>query len=404
MKKNILVGQSGGPTAAINSSLYGVIAESLQAGAQIDTVYGMSNGISGFLKDQVITLSDLTEDKLSLLPTTPGAYLGSCRYKLPEDLTDPVYETLWEKFEKWQIGYVLYIGGNDSMDTVSKLSRYAAAIDSDIRFIGVPKTIDNDLINTDHTPGFGSAAKFVASMVRQMVMDCEVYQTKAVTIIEVMGRAAGWLTGASALARKYDGDNPVLIYLPEVDFSPEKMIADIEELLKQKNALVICVSEGIHDADGKLICEYGGDSGLDVFGHKNLTGCGKVLEEMIRTKLGIKVRSVELNITQRCCATEASLADIQEAENCGREGVKLALSGATGLMVSMKREEGREYQISYPGTDVHAVCNQERLVPLEWINPAGNDITEAFIKYAKPLIQGESRPPMEDGLPKFLFR
>jgi len=309
MKKNILVGQSGGPTAVINSSLYGV----LKAGrAAQHKVIGMVNGIEGFLQDQVLDLSCLSDQEAMLLRTTPAAYLGSCRYKLPEDLSHAVYAQIFEQLNRYHIGYFLYIGGNDSMDTVSKLSRYAKQIHSDIRFIGIPKTIDNDLIMTDHTPGFGSAAKFVASMVRQMVLDSEVYHTKSVTIVEIMGRSAGWLTAASVLARKYEGDNPVLIYLPEADFDLEDMLIRVKTLLESKQNLIICVSEGIHDQSGKLICEYEQEIATDVFGHKNLTGCGKILENTIKQRLGVKVRSVELNITQRSNAIEASLTDVEE--------------------------------------------------------------------------------------------
>lgn len=403
MKKNILVGQSGGPTAVINSSLYGVLLEGSKS-EQIDRVLGMVNGIEGFLNGQILALDEIPQEKAVLLRTTPAAYLGSCRYKLPEDLNHAVYPQIFDKFAEYNIGYFLYIGGNDSMDTVSKLSRYGASIHSDIRFIGIPKTIDNDLILTDHTPGYGSAAKFVASMVRQMVMDSEVYNTKSVTLVEIMGRSAGWLTAASVLARKYKEDNPVLIYLPEASFDVENMLERIQTLLKTKQNLIICVSEGIHDQNGKLICEYQQEIATDVFGHKNLTGCGKVLENIIKERLGIKVRSVELNITQRANAIEASLSDVDEAQTCGQEGVRAALQGNTGIMIGMQRSEAASYQIAYQAVNVNQVCNQEKLFPREWITNEGTDIDEEFITYALPLIQGESRPPMENGLPVLLYR
>lgn len=403
MKKNILVGQSGGPTAVINSSLYGVLVEGLAHAEEVGQVLGMVNGISGFMEDQVIDLSQMGSEEAKLLRTTPAAYLGSCRHKLPEDLSDPVYPQIFEKLTQRNIGYFLYIGGNDSMDTVSKLSRYGQQFQSDIRFVGVPKTIDNDLVMTDHTPGFGSAAKFVASIVRQMVMDSEVYKTKSVTIIEIMGRSAGWLTAASVLARRYEGDNPVLIYLPETNFDVDAMIDRIQQLFTEKQNLIICVSEGIHDSQGRLICEYQQEIATDVFGHKNLTGCGKTLENIIKERLGVKVRSVELNITQRCNSVEASLTDVEEAQRCGEEGVKMALQGQSGIMVSMQRQ-GSEYQICYEGVDVSKVCNQEKLVPAEWITEGGTDMGQAFIDYALPLIQGEARPPMENGLPVFVYR
>lgn len=404
MKRNILVGQSGGPTAVINSSLYGVWKEGKAHPEAIGTIYGMVNGISGFLEEHILDLTALPEEQARLWRTTPAAYLGSCRYKLPENLDDAVYPLIFEKLQKYQIGYVLYIGGNDSMDTVSKLSRYGNKIGSDIRFLGVPKTIDNDLVLTDHTPGFGSAAKYVAAMVRQMVMDSEVYNTQSVTIIEIMGRAAGWLTAASVLARRFEGDNPVLIYLPEIAFDIEAMLSRLQALLLVKKNIIICVSEGIHDAEGRLICEYEKEIGADVFGHKNLTGCGKVLENIIKDRLGIKVRSVELNITQRCSATMASLVDVDEADLCGQEGVRLALKGKSGLMVSMRRSSADPYTITYEGVDVNQVCNQEKLVPAAWVTKEGTDLDKAFIEYVYPLIQGESMPPMREGLPVFIHR
>ena len=251
MKKNMIVGQSGGPTAVINGSLYGVVSAGLNKTDDIEHVYGMINGIEGFLHDTIMDMRPLLESKeLELLKTTPGSYLGSCRYKLPEDLSDPVYPTLFQKFDALQIGYFFYIGGNDSMDTVSKLSRYAASIESPIRFIGVPKTIDNDLVMTDHTPGFGSAAKYVASTVREIAVDASVYDNKkSVTIVEIMGRHAGWLTAASILARKFEGDNPVLVYLPEADFDPEDFISKVETALQTTSNLVVCISEGNSRSD-----------------------------------------------------------------------------------------------------------------------------------------------------------
>ena len=270
MKKNAVVGQSGGPTAVINASLYGTVYEALNREDEIGTVYGMINGTEGFLNDQVMDMAPLEESKeLELIRTTPGSYLGSCRYKLPEDLNDPVYPQLFARFEAYNIGYFFYIGGNDSMDTVSKLSRYAEKISSDIRVIGIPKTIDNDLVETDHTPGFGSAAKYVASTVREIAIDASVYDNKkSVTIVEIMGRHAGWLTAASALARKFEHDNPVLIYLPETDFDQDAFIEKVRTSLETTPNLVVCISEGIHDNTGTFICEYSNDVGTDTFGHK----------------------------------------------------------------------------------------------------------------------------------------
>ena len=327
MKKNVIVGQSGGPTAVINASLYGVVFEALNREDAFGTVYGMVNGIEGFLAGKYIDMKPLElNGDLELIKNTPGSYLGSCRYKLPEDLNDAVYPELFKKMEELNIGYFFYIGGNDSMDTVSKLSRYAAAHDSDIRVIGIPKTIDNDLVETDHTPGFGSAAKYIATTVREIAIDASVYDNKkSVTIVEIMGRHAGWLAAASVLARKYEGDNPVLVYLPETDFDQDEFIERVKESLEKKSNLVVCISEGIHDKNGTFICELASDVGVDAFGHKMLTGSGKYLENLVKERLGVKVRSVELNVSQRCSSTMLSKTDQKEAIASGAFGVKCAL-------------------------------------------------------------------------------
>lgn len=405
MKKNLIVGQSGGPTAVINSSLYGVIERALRAVNHISTVYGMENGIEGFLKDNIINITqELSPDELKLIKTTPGAYLGSCRYKLPSDLNDGVYKAIFEKFDKLNIGFFLYIGGNDSMDTVSKLSGYAAKINSDVKIIGIPKTIDNDLVNTDHTPGYGSAAKFVASSVREIVTDASIYDTQSVTIVEIMGRHAGWLTAASALARRFEHDNPVLIYLPETDFDEEAFLSKVKELLKEIKNIVVCVSEGIHDKDGTFICENASSVSVDSFGHKMLAGCGKYLENLVKDKLGIKVRSIELNVTQRCSSAQLSLSDLTEASNAGAKGVESALNGETGKMVAFKRISSDPYNLEYELIDVNEVCNREKTVPLEWIINDNTDISEQFIQYACPLIQGSVKVPEKHGLPLFAYR
>lgn len=406
MKKNAVVGQSGGPTAVINASLYGTVYEALNRENEIGTVYGMINGIEGFLNNQVMDMAPLEESKeLELIRTTPGSYLGSCRYKLPEDLNDPVYPQLFARFEAYNIGYFFYIGGNDSMDTVSKLSRYAEKISSDIRVIGIPKTIDNDLVETDHTPGFGSAAKYVASTVREIAIDASVYDNKkSVTIVEIMGRHAGWLTAASALARKFEHDNPVLIYLPETDFDQDAFIEKVRTSLETTPNLVVCISEGIHDNTGTFICEYSNDVGTDTFGHKMLTGSGKYLENLVKERLGVKVRSVELNVCQRCSSSMLSKTDQKEAIASGAYGVKAALNGASGKMVAFERLDGDDYQIDYVLKDVNVICNQEKCVPATWITADGSDVTEDFIRYARPLIQGEVTVPTEDGVPKFAYR
>ena len=406
MKKNVIVGQSGGPTAVINASLYGVVYEALNREDACGTVYGMINGIEGFLNDQIMDMEPLERSgELELIKTTPGSYLGSCRYKLPEDLGDEVYPKLFEKFEQYGIGYFFYIGGNDSMDTVSKLSRYAEKTGSDIRFMGIPKTIDNDLVRTDHTPGFGSAAKYVSSTVREIAIDASVYDNKkSVTIVEIMGRHAGWLTAASVLARKFEGDNPVLIYLPETAFDPEKFISDVKEALEKVPNLVVCISEGINDGNGTFICELASDVGVDNFGHKMLTGSGKYLENLVKEKIGVKVRSIELNVCQRCSSAMLSATDQKEAIASGAYGVKCAVEGETGKMIGFSRVPGAEYRIDYVAEDVNLICNQEKTVPLEWITKNGSDIGQEFIHYAPPLIQGEVKVPSKDGLPHFAYR
>lgn len=411
MKKNAIVGQSGGPTAVINASLYGVVYEALNREDVFGNVYGMINGIEGFLHDQLMDMKPLdASGELELIKTTPGSYLGSCRYKLPEDLSDTVYPKLFEKFEKYNIGYFFYIGGNDSMDTVSKLSRYAASINSDIRFMGLPKTIDNDLVLTDHTPGFGSAAKYVASTVREIAIDASVYDNKqSVTIVEIMGRHAGWLTAASALARKFENDNPVLIYLPEVAFDQDAFIEKIKSSLETTSNLVVCISEGIHTADGTFICELGSEVGVDTFGHKMLTGSGKYLENLVKERLGVKVRSVELNVSQRCSSAMLSKTDQKEAIASGSFCVTAAIKGETGKMVAFKRQSpltlDADYVLNYATEDVNEICNKEKTVPLEWISEDGSDVTEAFLAYARPLVRGNVLVPTdEDDLPKFAYR
>lgn len=405
MSNNLLVGQSGGPTAVINGSLYGVVSEGL-ANPAIGKVIGMVNGIEGFLAGRTMEMAPLAENgELERIRTTPGSFLGSCRYKLPEDLSDPVYPELFKKFEEFEIGYFFYIGGNDSMDTVSKLSRYAASVGNMIRIIGVPKTIDNDLVETDHTPGFGSAAKYVASTVREIAIDASVYDNKqSVTIVEIMGRHAGWLTAASVLARKFEGDNPVLIYLPEVAFDTDAFIEKVKEKLQITSNLVVCISEGINDGNGTFVCELASDVGVDNFGHKMLTGSGKYLENLVKEKLGVKVRSVELNVCQRCSSSCLSATDLNEAVESGRFAVKAAIDGETGKMITFIRKNSEPYELEFGTADVNIICNMEKPVPQEWITENGSDIGGEFIAYAKPLVQGNVEVPMKDGLPYFAYR
>ena len=405
MSNNLLVGQSGGPTAVINGSLYGVVSEGL-ANPAIGKVIGMVNGIEGFLAGRTMEMAPLAENgELERIRTTPGSFLGSCRYKLPEDLSDPVYPELFKKFEEFEIGYFFYIGGNDSMDTVSKLSRYAASVGNKIRIIGVPKTIDNDLVETDHTPGFGSAAKYVASTVREIAIDASVYDNKqSVTIVEIMGRHAGWLTAASVLARKFEGDNPVLIYLPEVAFDTDAFIEKVKEKLQTTSNLVVCISEGINDGNGTFVCELASDVGVDNFGHKMLTGSGKYLENLVKEKLGVKVRSVELNVCQRCSSSCLSATDLNEAVESGRFAVKAAIDGETGKMITFIRKSSEPYELEFGTSDVNIICNMEKPVPQKWITENGSDIGGEFIAYARPLVQGNVEVPMKDGLPYFAYR
>ena len=405
--KNLLVAQSGGPTSAINATLAGVIENALSS-PSVDKIYGSVNGIQGVLNENLIDLKiKITNvSELDLLCQTPASALGSCRVKLKDPaVCADEYETIISVLRKYSIDCFIYIGGNDSMDTVSKLSRYAETVNSEIRFIGIPKTIDNDLVLTDHTPGFGSAAKYVASTVREIAIDASVYDNKkSVTIVEIMGRHAGWLAAASVLARKFEGDNPVLIYLPEVAFDQEQFLADVQKAFEHTSNLVVCISEGINDGNGKFVCELASDVGVDTFGHKMLTGSGKYLENLVKDRLGVKVRSIELNVNQRCSSAMLSATDEKEAIASGSFGVQTALKGTTGMMIAFHRTDDADYHITYAPEDVNLICNQEKTVPLDWITGNGSDIGQQFIDYALPLIQGSVKVPEEGGLPKFAYR
>ena len=407
MKGNIIVGQSGGPTAAINSSLAGVYRTAIDRGAK--KVYGMRHGIQGLLNEDYIDLSEhiQTDLDVELLKRTPAAYLGSCRYKLPEIHEDiATYDKIFSILDKLEIECFIYIGGNDSMDTIKKLSDYAILRGHPTKFLGVPKTIDNDLALTDHTPGYGSAAKYIGTSVKEIIQDSQalIYDKGLVTIVEIMGRHAGWLTAASVLARKFKGDNPVLIYLPEVAFSPDTFIEKVKEKLTKTSNLVVCISEGINDGNGTFVCELASDVGTDTFGHKMLTGSGKYLENLVKEKLGIKVRSVELNVCQRCSSSCLSATDLDEAASSGRFAVSAALDGETGKMINFIRKSNDPYILEFGTADVNEICNKEKAVPEEWITKDGSDIGDEFIAYARPLIQGSVEVPMKDGLPYFAFR
>lgn len=396
---NFAVAQSGGPTAAINATLLGVIIGAMDTGA---TIYGAVNGIKGVLDDNFMNLNEIFENQRNreLLKNTPGAYLGSCRIKLPDVNADAdVYEKIFANFKKHNITRFIYIGGNDSMDTVDKLSKYAMAHNIDVNVIGAPKTIDNDLAGTDHTPGFGSAARFVASSVKEVARDSGVYAEKSITIIEIMGRNAGWLTASAALARCEHSTAPHLIYLPERPVSREKIIDDIRNC--PENNIIIAVSEGIRDENGEYYCNQEA-SAHDIFGHAQLAGCAKVLEEFLSAEFGYKMRSVELSVLQRCGGHFTSLTDLNESEEIGRHAAQAADRGDTGYVMGFERIG--DYLCRVIKNKVCDVANKERKVPDEYISESANDVTEAFIDYCSPLIAGTPQVIIENGIPKHIVR
>lgn len=405
MKKNLLVAQSGGPTAAINATLAGVIGQAMKE-EQIDQVYGACYGIQGVLEQKFVNLTEKvdTEEKLEKLKRTPAAALGSCRFKLndiKED--DSQYQEIVDILHKMNIGYFVYIGGNDSMDTVAKLSAYSKEKGvEDIKVIGGPKTIDNDLCGIDHCPGFGSAAKYISTVFCELEQEITVYEPKNVIIVEMMGRHAGWLTAAAALAEGKNGNVPYLVYLEEKPFSLDRFIDDVKEKLASTNAVLVAVSEGVHDTEGRFLCEQEGSRELDVFGHTKLSGTGKILEEAVRAKIGCKVRSIELNLLQRCAGHILSKTDIEESGNLGANAVKLAVAGESGLMSSLTRVSDAPYTVEYSGVDIREVANKEKKIPVEWINEAGNGVKEELITYLTPLVQGEVSSIYEDGMPSYI--
>ena len=408
MNGNVIVGQSGGPTAAINSSLAGVYRTAKDRGAK--KVYGMLHGIQGLLKERYIDLSEHITNELDveLLKRTPAAYLGSCRYKLPEIHENrDVYEKLFEILNKLEIEAFIYIGGNDSMDTIKKLSDYAIVTGQPTRFVGCPKTIDNDLALTDHTPGYGSAAKYIGTSVKEIIRDgfCLEYEKGVVTIVEIMGRNAGWLTGAAALAKGEDCPGPDLIYLPELAFDLEKFSTKIKKLMEKKMSVVVAVSEGIKLEDGRYVCELGtGVDFVDAFGHKQLTGTASYLANFVAGEVGCKTRAIELSTLQRAASHLASRVDILEAYQVGGAAVKAADEGDSGKMVVIERFSDDPYQSGTEVKDVHKIANGEKLVPRNWVNKEGTYVTEEFITYVKPLIQGDVSPVMVDGIPRHLYR
>ncbi|MBQ3879937.1 MAG: 6-phosphofructokinase [Oscillospiraceae bacterium] len=405
LKGACIIGQSGGPTSVINASAYGAIKTALDSDV-ITKVYGACNGILGVLHDQLMDMGEEDPDELAKMKYTPSSALGSCRYKLKdcdEDETD--YKRILEIFKKYDVRYFFYNGGNDSMDTCNKISKYMQRVGYDCRVMGIPKTIDNDLADTDHCPGFASAAKYIATSVMEVYHDARVYDTGMVTIIECMGRHAGWLTASAALAN-YRGFGADFIYLPEVDFDMDKFLADVETLYNKTGKVLVVVSEGIHDKDGKFITEYGSAlaQSKDSFGHAQLGGLASFLAETVKAKTGAKVRGIELSLLQRCAAHCASQTDIDESFAAGKAAVENAVAGITDKMVGFERsyDVDGKYVCNIKLFDLSEVANAEKKVPREWINAEGNGIEKGFIDYALPLIQGETKLPKVDGLPDFV--
>lgn len=400
LKGAVLLGQSGGPTSVINASAAGVFLEALKHD-EITEVYGAKNGILGILNEEFYDIRKEELEELRKLKYTPSSAIGSVRYKLMDyDTDDREYAKLLEIFKKYNIRYFFYNGGNDSMDTCHKISEYMKNANWDMRVIGVPKTIDNDLAGMDHTPGFGSAAKFVATAVMELTLDARVYEIDSVTIVEVMGRNAGWLT-ASAYLGSVSGVKPDLIYLPEKVFDIDQFVNDVSNLIKKQGQVVVVVSEGIQTADGKYVAEYGRDLQKDAFGHASLGGAANVLTKLIKEKTGAKVRPIEFSLVQRSASHIASNVDIEEAFEVGRNAVLAALAGESDKVVSIQRESSNPYVAKYVLMPLEGVANLERTVPLEWIKDDNTGLTKEFIDYALPLIQGETKQDKEHGLPVF---
>lgn len=403
LQKNCMIAQSGGPTAAINASLSGVIQKIFTTNSY-QTVFGSLHGITGILDNNILNLNKIFKDNPNnqyRLTYSPAMFLGSCRYKLPEMSSDIlVYQKIFEKFCELDIDAFFYIGGNDSMDTVLKLSAYAKSINSSIKIIGIPKTIDNDLENIDHTPGFGSAAKYIATSILEIAYDAYIYTPKSVTIVEIMGRDTGWLTGASALARTQHSSAPHLIYLPEKPFHKAQFLKDLLAQLQIHSNVIVAVSEGIRDKNGSFISA--GENKLDTFGHSQLGGAGKYLESFVKANINVKVRSIELNVLQRCAAHLTSKTDILESVELGKKAVDLSLDGKSGCMVTLTRSSNEPYSVAYGYQNIEEIANHIKYVPDSFIHPAGNDITPDFINYLSPLILGENQPYSSQGLPEYM--
>ena len=409
-KGNAIVGQSGGPTTAINATLAGVVRGALE-NESIGTVYGMRNGIEGLLERRIINLGEAlgSSEKLYSLERTPAAALGSCRLKLPNfesgsDSDVVVYERIFRILSEYDIRYFFYIGGNDSMDTVAKIAKFAENYGYDIRVIGIPKTIDNDLVHTDHTPGYGSAAKYVATTVQEIIRDCAVYTTKAVTIVEIMGRDAGWLTAAAAVGSIINGEAPDLVYLPERPFEMDAFYAAVEKAFLKHPNIVVAVSEGIRFSDGRYVCESAQSGGSDMFGHRPLSGAAKTLELAIKLRFGCKVRSVELNLPQRCAGHLFSRTDIEESVRIGREAVRAAVNdGVSGEMMVFERVSNNPYSCAVTHKRVANIANMVKCVPDEYINDEGNFVTKECCEYILPLIEGEDAPRYYKGIPSYII-
>ena len=395
-----IFGQSGGPTAVINASAYGVIRAALDA-EEITKVYGAFHGIKGVLDGKLFVMDEEDPEELKLLLHTPSSELGSCRYKIADpEVDDTDYKRILEIFKKYNVRYFFYNGGNDSMDTCNKISRYMESVGYECRVMGVPKTIDNDLFGTDHCPGFASAAKYIATSCMEINKDARVYDNGMITIVEIMGRHAGWLAASASLATAY-GSGPDLVYLPETDFDMDKFLADVDRIYKKSGKVLVAVSEGIHYADGSFVSEAK-TSATDGFGHAQLGGLAAMLAEIVKAHTGAKVRGIELSLLQRCGAHLASATDVEEACTAGMEAVKNAVNGVSGKMVAFERETvNGKYHCKYVLLPLSSVANFEKKVPLEWVNKEGNGLKQEFIDYVLPLIQGEPEIPRVDSLPRY---
>ena len=403
MKKNILVGQSGGPSCAINASLAGVISAGIKS-EKIDKIFGSFNGIEGIIKNNLVDLSNITSKELELLKITPSMALGSCRFKMPADFESDLYSKILNTFEKNNIGYFFYIGGNDSMDTVLKLSQYFEQKGIDIKVVGVPKTIDNDLMLTDHTPGFGSSARYLTITVNELIRDISTYDIPSVTIVEIMGRNAGWLTLAAGMPYFMGGNKPDYIALPEQVFDENEFIKTISDKLKTDNKIIAVVSEGLKDKTGEYVGFTSKNTEVDSFGHKHLSGVGKYLECLLKEKIGCKVRSIEISLMQRCAAHLASQTDLAESMLAGEKGVEFATSGQTGIMVVYNRVSDTPYEIEYQAVPVKNVANFEKKVPTDWLDFDKDENKAKIVQYILPLIQGEVKQQLnENSLPEYFI-